>query len=182
MTHVMAATPPTLSSMLQNQSQVSPMEQAVSHLRRCSSRWRRMNLIDDGHDGHHKQIMRNTLISRCRSNRFKSSGPVRFISLFCFIAATFPQAARQRQASYSLPSPLRPREARQHPSCMTATRSDTPMTSGSSLDTTITPTPLSPVDAARGSLLAPTSMPRVGSSMMMTFGARESHFPIRHFC
>ena len=105
MTHVMAATPPTLSSMPPRiRARVSPMESrpSVATLRAMLfmlEGWMNFGLTMATMATTSK-IMRNTLISRCRSNRFKSSGPVRFISLFCFIAATpFPQAARRRQAS-----------------------------------------------------------------------------------
>ena len=70
------------------------------------------------------------------------------------------------------------------PSCMTAMRSLTPMTSSMSLEIIRIATPASEGGAAcrRSPVLAPTSMPRVGSSKISTFGRIESHLASTTFC
>ena len=70
------------------------------------------------------------------------------------------------------------------PSCMTSTRSAMPSTSGSSLEiiSTATPWPASSLISRCTSALVPTSMPRVGSSTISTFGPVASHLPSTTFC
>src|SRR4051794_7765419 len=70
------------------------------------------------------------------------------------------------------------------PSCMTRTRSAMPSTSGSSLEIIRTARPwAASSDMSRWtSAFVPTSMPRVGSSMISTFGDVASHLPRTTFC
>ena len=134
----------------QNQSQgQSDGEQAVGghtqgdalHVGGLDELW-----IDDGHDGHHKQNNEkyaHLALSEQPLQKLRSR-PLYLALLFhcrnSFSASCSPEASFMIFSSVtSSPS----RKPAKHPSCMTATRSDTPMTSGSSLDTTITPTPLS---------------------------------------
>src|SRR5471032_909776 len=70
------------------------------------------------------------------------------------------------------------------PSCMTRMRSAMPSTSGSSLEIirTAMPSRTSSASVRYTSALAPTSIPRVGSSMINTLGPVASHFPSTTFC
>src|SRR5829696_1386140 len=70
------------------------------------------------------------------------------------------------------------------PSCMTSTRSAMPSTSGSSLEiiSTATPWPASSDISRCTSALVPTSIPRVGSSTISSFGPVASHLPSTTFC
>src|SRR6185369_16851044 len=70
------------------------------------------------------------------------------------------------------------------PPRITSTRSLMPRTSGSSLEiiSTASPWPASRLIKAWISALAPTSMPRVGSSMMRTRGSVATHFASTTFC
>ena len=67
---------------------------------------------------------------------------------------------------------------------MTSTRSAMPSTSGSSLEiiSTATPWPASSLIRRWTSDFVPTSMPRVGSSTISTFGLVASHLPSTTFC
>src|SRR3954470_18029267 len=96
-------------------------------------------------------------------------------------SSTWPVASRitlSSSASARDSSPVR------RPSCMTSTRSAMPSTSGSSLEIirTATPWPASSLIRRWTSDFVPTSMPRVGSSTMSTFGLVASHFPSTTFC
>ena len=70
------------------------------------------------------------------------------------------------------------------PSCMTTMRSDIPITSGISLEIMMMalPSPASLVISEWISALAPTSMPRVGSSTIRISGSVSSQRPTRTFC
>ena len=67
---------------------------------------------------------------------------------------------------------------------MTSTRSAMPSTSGSSLEiiSTATPWPASSLISRWTSAFVPTSMPRVGSSTISSFGPVASHLPSTTFC
>src|SRR3954454_10566071 len=96
-------------------------------------------------------------------------------------ASSCPVAARTTDSS-SASSRVSSRTRR--PSCMTSTRSAIPSTSGSSEEIISTATPwAASSDISRWtSALVPTSMPRVGSSMMSTFGLVASHLASTTFC
>src|SRR3954452_1156802 len=95
--------------------------------------------------------------------------------------SSWPVAARTTDSS-SASSRASSRTSR--PSCMTSTRSAMPRTSGSSLEIISTARPwAASSDMSRWtSAFVPTSMPRVGSSMISTFGDVASHLPRTTFC
>src|SRR2546425_115649 len=78
----------------------------------------------------------------------------------------------------------RSNKAAMRPPLMTRTRSAMPSTSGSSLEIMMMPRPFwtSLPMSAWISALAPTSMPRVGSSMIRMRGSVPSHFATTTFC
>src|SRR5215207_5113687 len=93
----------------------------------------------------------------------------------------WPVAARitlSSSASSRLSSSVR------RPSCITSTRSAMPSTSGSSLEiiSTATPRPASSLIRRWTSALVPTSIPRVGSSTISSFGSVASHLASTTFC
>src|SRR3954447_18561118 len=92
-----------------------------------------------------------------------------------------PVAARTTDSSVAS---SRESAAASRPSCMTSTRSAIPSTSGSSEEiiSTARPSPASSDIKRCTSAFVPTSMPRVGSSMIRTFGPVASHFPSTTFC
>src|SRR4051794_8675211 len=95
--------------------------------------------------------------------------------------SSWPVAARTTDSSSAS---SRGSSAVSRPSCMTSTRSAMPRTSGSSLEiiSTARPWPASSDISRWTSALVPTSMPRVGSSMMSTRGSVASHLPSTTFC
>src|SRR4051794_36592018 len=96
-------------------------------------------------------------------------------------ASSCPVAARTTDSS-SASSRVSSRTRR--PSCMTSTRSAMPSTSGSSEEIISTASPCAASsDISRWtSALVPTSMPRVGSSMISSFGLVASHLASTTFC
>src|SRR4051795_6030186 len=96
-------------------------------------------------------------------------------------ASTWPVARRMTPSSSAS---ARDNSPVSRPSCMTSTRSAMPSTSGSSLEiiSTASPWPASSLISRWTSDFVPTSMPRVGSSTISTFGPVASHFPRTTFC
>src|SRR4051794_20731817 len=96
-------------------------------------------------------------------------------------ASTWPGARRMTPSSSAS---ARDNSPVSRPSCMTSTRSAMPSTSGSSLEiiSTASPWPASSLISRWTSDFVPTSMPRVGSSTISTFGPVASHFARTTFC
>src|SRR4051794_28430501 len=92
-----------------------------------------------------------------------------------------PVAARTTDSSSAS---SRSSSAVRRPSCMTSTRSAIPSTSGSSEEIirTASPWPASSLISRCTSALVPTSMPRVGSSMISSLGSVASHLASTTFC
>src|SRR3954468_9503119 len=99
-------------------------------------------------------------------------------------AATSPTCPVARRITLSSSASARLSSPVRRPSCMTSTRSAMPRTSGSSLEimSTATPSPASSLISRCTSALVPTSMPRVGSSTISSFGLVASHLPSTTFC
>src|ERR1035437_9456806 len=96
-------------------------------------------------------------------------------------AGDCPVAARMTESSSAC---ARVNSAVMRPSRSTSTRSAMPRTSGSSEEiiSTARPWVTNPSRIRCTSALVPTSMPRVGSSMISSDGLRASHLPRTTFC